>query len=619
MSYGWTSPYLLPSGQDNLPEGEFLLPVCTTRERLAKTLNALNSMIVLGNLPDLDHVIDIYRALAHINHPENAPCVSLKGKCLDYATFSKVITWLPNDPYECPGCVPAGYITTPWYIANDVTAATLGAPVGSVVTDALHFPSFSPTNGYPRFRINVEGTGRVEIHLASINGGGFAQVTTDDDILSTTFVDLNKDIIHAPPETENKISITREFTTPGAHNVELIMIPNVGTTFPFVLGGGAVTGITLCGFNAQPVENELMFRQSPEDTCILQQSSDGVAWTDVFDFSLCPAIATGDDITNIQTQTKITNYAAQQQQSKAAQAAYTAAYTGNPSSINPDAPDDNFAGGGTDDEKIALCGAVTAWVKAFAYSKVQQLDVMFAAGAGLLALAAFLTGGLAFGLAIAANVAVSGAALVGGWSYFVARAALTDQTALDKVACCIKTYLEPLAISQANWDASLTACGFGTGTNEAIARDFLAAVLHDNYLTFCDFLGEANQAMTDGVPVECHCIPLELQIAPFADCMGFGDTKGSFTLVSGDTYDLTLDPDPAPGDTVHFRDAHGQKFCYVLVSGTVISSAVRDTAGNCDFSGIGFGATEQNTQVLEVSLYDVVVKTVRIRFYRDPE
>lgn len=542
------------------------------------------------------------------------------GECVTYAPYASFITYEPNNPYTTPDLIPEGYAFPPWYIANTAAEVTYDAQLGAAVTTFERLPLTTVFNGFPRFRVTVNGIGRVTLHLVAVNIGGMAQITVDDDLTTVELVDLIQDKLAVPPETANILEKEYSFAVAGEHRIDVIMLSALQDQIPPVMFGGGLAAVTLCGFGLSMPQEGLLLRQSPTDDCLLEQSSDGETWSPAFDFSQCESIASGQDVTNITTQNKIQQYAAQTRQSQQAQAAYQAEYTGTPSSVNPDAPDDNFAGGGTDDEKQALCGALTAYVHSIAYAKIQQLDVMFAAGAGLLLLAAFLTGGLAFGLAIAANVAISGAALVGGWGYNQARAALADMTALENVVCCMRDYLEPLAISSTNWQASLTACGFTSGSNEAIARDFIAATLNDNYLTFCDFLGTANKAVTDSLPVDCDCPqPLELEIAMFADCMGFGNGCGSFVHVSGDQYDMTTTADPTPGFTAHFRDAHGQLFAYRRVSGTVISSSVKDAAENCVFSGVGGGAINENQYVKEVSLYTGSAQTIRIRFYTPTE
>jgi len=66
--------YALTTPQDEAPTGVFLLPVCTTRERLLKILNAIKTYEVLSNDRDFNAQIDILEALAYMQDPESAPC-----------------------------------------------------------------------------------------------------------------------------------------------------------------------------------------------------------------------------------------------------------------------------------------------------------------------------------------------------------------------------------------------------------------------------------------------------------------------------------------------------------------------------------------------------------------
>lgn len=454
------------------------------------------------------------------------------GECITYPPFATFITYEPNDPFRTPDLVPDGYIFPPWYIANTATQVTYDAELGCAVTTLERMPALSPLSGYPRFRVTVNGTGTITLNFASVNLGGMVQITVDDELPSIELIDLIQDKIAVPPETANIISKSYYFAVPGEHRVDCIMLPALQDQIPPVMFGGGLVSVQLCGFGLSMPQEGLMLRQSVVNPCILEQSSDGEVWSEAFNFAECPSIASGNDVTEIQTQNKITSYAAQQRQSEAANEAYLAEYTGDPSSINPDAPDDNFVGAGTLPETQAFCAALTAFVHSFAYAKIQQLDVVYAAGAGALALAAFLTGGLAFVLAIAANVLIGGAALAGALSYASARAALTDAQALADVVCCMKTALEALPITQANWNTALNACGFTAGSNAAIVRDFIAAELSNNYLVFCDMLGEANQAVGQQTPVDCECLFSETyHTYPEIDAHLNVQTPGSYTIL----------------------------------------------------------------------------------------
>lgn len=543
------------------------------------------------------------------------------GECVTYPPYASFITYEPNDPFRTPDLVPEGYVFPPWYIANSAAEITYDAQLNAAVTTFERLPLTTVFNGFPRFRVTVNGIGKVTLHLVSVNIGGMCQVTVDDDLGTIELVDLIQDKLAIPPETANTLEKEYTFAVAGEHRIDVVMLSALQDQVPPVMFGGGLAGVTLCGFGLNMVQEGLLLRQSPTDDCVLEQSTDGETWSPAFDFSQCPSIASGDDVASITTQSKIIQYAAQQRQAAAAQQQYLEDYTGDPSSVNADAPDDNFDGGGTDDEKQALCGALQAYVRAFAYAKVQQLDVTYAAGAGLLLLAAFLTGGLAFVLAIAANVAIAGAALATGVSYMAARAALTDTSALDEVACCMDEKLEPLAIAESNWLTALDGCDFEVGSNAAIVQGFIAESLAGNYLTFVDVLGTANKAIGEDTPVDCSCdddfIPVSYAVV---DCLGGGaGGSGTIAFVSGDTYTVDTIADIAGGFSAHIRAENGALFAYRHTTGSVNSSVVKKADDSCVWSGSGGGASNQNQYLKELTLYTLTAATITIRFYTPTE
>jgi hypothetical protein len=542
------------------------------------------------------------------------------GECQTFPPYASFITYEPNDPFRTPDLVPAGYTYPPWYIASTAAELTYDAQLGAAVTTFERLPPLN-LSGFPRFRVTVNGIGTVTLHLAAVNIGGMAQITVDDNVSTLELIDLIQDKLAVPPETANIIEKEYYFGVAGEHRIDVIMLPALQDQIPPVMFGGGLNGVTLCGFGLKmPSEDGLMLRQSLTDSCILEQSADGETWSEAFDFSQCASIASGQDVDNITIQQKFLSYINQQNTSKAAQQQYSEDYTGDPSSVNPDAPDDDFAGDGSTPAKRALCAAIDAYLRAYAYSKVQQLDVAVAAGAGLLLLAAFLTGGLAFPLAIAANVAIGAASLVGGVSYNAARTALTDTDALDEIACCMRDKLEPLPITEANWNDALDDCSFTPGSNEAIAMGFIADGLAGNYLTFVDFLGTAVKAQNDGQTITCVCDPFSPVSYSVADCLGGGaGGAGTITFVSGDEYDITTIADVTGGYSFHIREATEQLFAYRHVSGSVNSSIVKKFDDDCVWSGSGGGASNQNQYLKELSIYTLTATTIRIRFYTPTE
>lgn len=69
-----TTPAPLTVPQDGLPEGEFLLPLCVTRDRVVKLLNALKRDETLSRDRDFTAMYTVLEALAFVDNPQDAPC-----------------------------------------------------------------------------------------------------------------------------------------------------------------------------------------------------------------------------------------------------------------------------------------------------------------------------------------------------------------------------------------------------------------------------------------------------------------------------------------------------------------------------------------------------------------
>lgn len=181
--------------------------------------------------------------------------------CIELPLNHPSLEWNPNDPFRTPNLVPGGYAFPPWYKANSITGITLGTSLGDIVTDITRtqsIPVIPPSSGYPRLRIHLKGEGVLQLRLVQLNGGGYAQITTDDDILTVEIFALNKDVISIPPETSDDVIIEREISGTGDHHVDVLFIPRLNDELlPPITQGGAVRGIKLCGFDE-------MFKPCPD-------------------------------------------------------------------------------------------------------------------------------------------------------------------------------------------------------------------------------------------------------------------------------------------------------------------------------------------------------------------
>lgn len=88
----------------------------------------------------------------------------------------------------------------------------------------------------------------------------------------------------------------------------------------------------------------------------------------------------------------------------------------------------------------------------------------------------------------------------------IAQFALNDEDLRRLVACCMYENLQGQAITEANFAASLTGCGFDPLSDEEIIREILEAGVNDrgDYLAFVSVLGSFMGAVGEGV-AECPC------------------------------------------------------------------------------------------------------------------
>lgn len=207
--------------------------------------------------------------------------------CRSYSPGAPFIQWFPNDPYNTPALVPAGYNNPPWYLATTASNLALGSSTGDVITSIDRFPPGSlptiiPSSGLPRFRVNVSGAGVITLHLVNLVAGSLLQLTKDDDIFSIKFIDVNRDLVSLPPETMDAFQVQVEFTTPGLHWVDCIIVSWVNASIPFLHHGGGLRQVDLCGFTTMPLVPPTMIRSDPSGCGNLEKSTDGgTTWTDI--------------------------------------------------------------------------------------------------------------------------------------------------------------------------------------------------------------------------------------------------------------------------------------------------------------------------------------------------
>lgn len=281
---------ILPAGID-LPAGNFLLPVCTTKERLTALLTALDEFQpYLGQADpqrkDLTHLIDVMEALHHIDECVVCGEVAMPDDCAgctEYAPDQRLIEWQPNDPFRTPNLVPTGYHLPPWSV-ND--AGVVKTDLLDLPTDFLDILLSLDFAGFPRFKVRFSGAGKVQLHLEQIPLGGLALITVDGNPLSTEIVDLssldllaladfltvletltNDDIeggLHALRIVEINLS------EPGDHYIDVTLLPKISSDNILGFGGG-FRKVALCG---QAITGEL----PPETAPQLRQTVTCIEW-----------------------------------------------------------------------------------------------------------------------------------------------------------------------------------------------------------------------------------------------------------------------------------------------------------------------------------------------------
>lgn len=219
-----------------------------------------------------------------------------QARCTWYPAGAGFITYAPQNPYNQPDYVPAGYPAPPFYVAGGGVLSPF-LP-GDVLTDLSRFPVYANlidavAEGLPRLRIHVTSVrpdAVVELHLLTHPQGGYALITYDDDPLTNSFVDLNSVgllslgnlgdlfslILDGGLVTESIVEV--KLPTVGNHHVDVTFLPNVGIDILVGFGGG-IRGVELCG--AIPQEGVFMPIFDISDCVLRWKPSAGDDWIDI--------------------------------------------------------------------------------------------------------------------------------------------------------------------------------------------------------------------------------------------------------------------------------------------------------------------------------------------------
>lgn len=267
------------------------LQVPNNRYHIAAFRGALwNLASAINWADDIDHTAkEVAQVWRNVIDNMGADCDDATC-CRDFPPSASFIEWHPQDPFTQPDFTPAGYLLPPFYLVTPLSFPDLiGYREGDVLTDITRIPAGTgvitePTSGWSRFRINLNGTGIVNLQLLNIPLGGYAFVTVDDDPLSFSFVELNLDLIDLPPENNITVGHERRFTTEGEHHIDVTFLPRFNDELPAVFYGGGLRAVTICGFGGMVFD----IRQKSGEPCIIEKTSNGIDWVDAVDMTKCP-------------------------------------------------------------------------------------------------------------------------------------------------------------------------------------------------------------------------------------------------------------------------------------------------------------------------------------------
>lgn len=171
-----------------------------------------------------------------------------------------------------------------------------------------------------------------------------------------------------------------------------------------------------------------------------------------------------------------------------------------PSSVNPNAPDDFFDGDGSSDREDALCTALTLWAYSYAVDWVYKAGIV-------LGLAGFVTAIVDLMIPAGGNIATEVI------SHLIDPTqeefeAMQDIDALNTVICDWKALLEGTVINASNWTTTVQSLSYTPDSPEDLVQQIFASdtQLLSNFLTFVNSLGKGYEYAQLGVFI-CACVP----------------------------------------------------------------------------------------------------------------
>lgn len=170
----------------------------------------------------------------------------------------------------------------------------------------------------------------------------------------------------------------------------------------------------------------------------------------------------------------------------------------NPSSVNPNAPDDFFDGDGSPDRIDALCTALTLWAYSYAVDWISRAST-------ILGITSFVSALVDFMIPVGGNIAVR--VISGLTAPLEAQVhAFENTAALDTVICDWKAVIEGQAINATNWTNGVQGLSYTVDSDAWYIQQIFAAdtQLLQNFLTFVNALGDGYQLAQIGASI-CAC------------------------------------------------------------------------------------------------------------------
>lgn len=439
-------------------------------------------------------------------------CAAIEGEnyCIEYPPHSDKIVWFPVSPYNDQENRPTFFSTPVWFVVNigfwdnfvgdiltfladklgliTLVQEVTGLANGDVFTcmfsiaqlEDLHL-LFNP----PGFNVDVPAGSTVELHLVSVPLGGMAYVSLDVDVFEGNFfwdviqlldtvldpddsvIDLNLDLISFPPEFTAGASI-HEVEVPNdglPHTIYVRFLPVLDDALTFVRFGGGLRKVVICGEDANMPQVDCEFVKNCVDF-----DPDNIAQDNIIVVTV-----------NQTTETFLQDL--------------EDTYIDSPQDINPLIPDVSPDAA----ERNALCHAIGAWLRLYCEAKKVAIRQSSFLSQSWNALQNAIVD--AYGLL---NNVVGFIIPDDLFSCFVSNAealtALSDETLIDDLICCLYDELSGITLLQGSLSGALAACP---------SNDLTCLVENDmslqHELNFFYIYGRTLERQNSGTIFECDC------------------------------------------------------------------------------------------------------------------